>query len=84
MTPPIRRCSASATGAEEDLGRRFDCFVQAIDDADLPDDPDFRAALRSYMEWAVGEVMAYSPRGSQVAPDLPIPHWSWDGRQAMR
>lgn len=75
----------SATGAEEDLGRRFvDCFVQAIDDAELPDAADFRAALRSYMEWAVGEVMAYSPRGSQVPPDLPIPHWSWDGRQATR
>jgi hemoglobin len=73
----------AAQGAEEDLGRRFvDCFVQAIDDAGLPEDPEFRAALRSYMEWAVAEVMGYSPLGSQVPADLPTPRWSWDGRQA--
>src|SRR5712691_10307161 len=37
-------------GAAEDLGARFvACFMQAADDARLPDDPDFRASLRSYM-----------------------------------
>jgi hemoglobin len=74
----------AAQGAEEDLGRRFvACFVQAIDDAGLPEDPDFRAALRSYMESAVAEVMAYSPRGSTVPPALPTPRWSWNGRQTL-
>jgi hemoglobin len=69
-------------GAETDLGRRFvTCFVQAIDDAGLPGDADLRAALRAYMEWAVGEVMSYSPRDSRVAADLPVPRWSWDGLQ---
>ena len=69
-------------GAEEDLGQRFvQCFVRAADDAALPDDADFRAALRSYMEWAVREVLAYSPHDSQVAPGLSVPHWSWDGLQ---
>lgn len=69
-------------GAETDLGERFvTCFVQAIDDAGLPGDGDFRAALRAYMEWAVGEVMSYSPRGSRVATGLPVPRWSWDGPQ---
>jgi hemoglobin len=69
-------------GAETDLGERFvTCFVQAIDDASLPAAADFRAALRAYMEWAVGEVMSYSPRGSHVAPGLPVPRWSWDGLQ---
>ena len=67
-------------GAEVDLGERFvRCFVEAADDAGLPEDAEFRAALRSYMEWAVGEVLAYSPRDSAVPPDLPVPHWSWDG-----
>jgi hemoglobin len=67
-------------GADDDLGERFvACFVQAIDDARLPDDPEFRAALRSYMEWAVGEVLSYSPRGSQVPAELPVPRWSWNG-----
>jgi hemoglobin len=67
-------------GAEEDLGERFiRCFVQAADDASLPGDPEFRAALRSYMTWAVGEVMSYSPAGAQVRSELPVPQWSWDG-----
>jgi hemoglobin len=72
----------SSTGAEDDLGTRFvDCFVRAADDAGLPADPDFRAALRAYMEWAVGEVMKLAPQGSVVPPGLPMPHWSWDGLQ---
>jgi hemoglobin len=72
----------SDTGAMTDLGRRFvDCFVAAADDVDLPDDPEFRAALRAYMEWAVADVMAYAPHGSSVPPGLAMPHWSWDGLQ---
>jgi hemoglobin len=69
-------------GAEADLGERFvTCFVQAADDADLPAGADFRAALRSYMDWAVAEVMSYSPSGSAVPDELPVPRWSWDGLQ---
>ena len=72
---------ANAGGdVDADLGDRFlACFVQAIDDAGLPDDPELRAALRSYMEWATGEVMSYAPEGSVVASDLPMPRWGWDG-----
>ncbi len=67
-------------GAEDDLGARFvACFVQAADDAGLPDDPRFRTALRAYMEWAVGDVMSYSPPGARVAEDLPVPRWGWNG-----
>ncbi len=69
-------------GAVGDIGDRFvTCFVQAADDARLPADPEFRAALRAYMEWAVSEVMAVSPAGSEVAADMTMPHWSWDGLQ---
>jgi hemoglobin len=67
-------------GADEDLGTRFvACFVQAADDAGLPDDPDFRAGLRAYMEWAEGEVLSYSPPESRVTAGLPIPRWGWNG-----
>jgi len=70
-------------GMEGDLGARFvACFVQAADDARLPEDPRFREALRAYMEWAVSEVMSYSPRGSKVASNLPTPHWGWSGLEA--
>jgi hemoglobin len=73
----------AGNGDMGDLGRRFvDCFVAAADDADLPDDADFRSALRSYMEWAVDDVLAYSPEGSTVPGGLPVPRWSWDGLEA--
>jgi hemoglobin len=67
-------------GAQDDLRARFvACFVGAMDDAGLPDDPDFRQCLRAYMEWAVGEVRVYDRPGSTVPADLAVPHWSWDG-----
>jgi hemoglobin len=70
----------AGNGDMTDLGRRFvDCFVAAADDAQLPDDPEFRAALRAYMVWAVDDVLTYSPEGAVVPPDVPMPHWDWDG-----
>jgi hemoglobin len=69
-------------GAPDDMGDRFEaCFVQAMDDAGLPDDPELRAAMRAYMHWATREVNSYSPPGARVEPDLPMPRWSWDGLQ---
>lgn len=69
-------------GSPDEWGDRFEaCFIQAIDDAQLPDDADFRVALRDYMHWATREVNSYSALGTRVAPGQPMPHWSWDGLQ---
>lgn len=63
-----------------DLGRRFvDCFVAALDDAGLPADPEFRAAMRAYMESAVDNVLAYGPRESVMPSAEPMPRWGWAG-----
>jgi hemoglobin len=67
-------------GAGEDYGPRFvACFMQAADDVGLPSDPEFRASLRSYMEWATTDVLSYAPQNSQVPTSLPVPCWSWNG-----
>jgi hemoglobin len=67
-------------GSGPEFGPRFvACFMQAADDVQLPDDPDFRAAIRAYMEWAVREVDSYAPRDSVVPADLSMPRWSWNG-----
>jgi hemoglobin len=72
----------AGNGHMGDLGRRFvECFVQAADDAGLPGDPEFRAALRAYMEWAVADVLAYSPVDATVPAGVAMPHWSWNGLQ---
>lgn len=70
----------AGNGAMDDLGRRFtECFMLAADDAELPDDPEFRTALRAYMEWAVAEMIGH-PAGDQDIPvDMEMPRWSWDG-----
>jgi hemoglobin len=73
----------AGNGDMGDLGERFlDCFVHALDDAGLPADPDFRAAMRAYMRWAVDNVMSYSPEDAVVPSGLALPHWSWDGLQS--
>lgn len=72
----------SGHGDMSDLAGRFvACFVAAADDAGLPDDPGFRAALRAYMEWAVTDVLRFEATADAVPRRLPVPHWSWDGLQ---
>lgn len=73
----------AGNGDMSDLGRRFvDCFARAADDAGLPGDPGFRAALLDYMRWAVDEVLSYSPEDATVPLGLAMPRWSWEGLQA--
>jgi hemoglobin len=73
----------AGNGDMGELGRRFvECFVAAADDAGLPDDPEFRAALRAYMEWAGGEVRSYGADAADVPAGLAMPRWSWDGLES--
>jgi hemoglobin len=70
-------------GEMGDLGERFvRCFEQAMDDAELPGDPQFRAAMSAYMRWAVDDVLVYAPKDAVVPAGEAIPHWGWDGLQA--
>jgi hemoglobin len=70
----------AGNGDMGDLGERFlRCFDAAADDAALPADQDFRAALHAYMRWAVGDVLSYSPHDAVVAPGAAMPRWGWDG-----
>jgi hemoglobin len=70
----------SGNGDMGDLPGRFvECFVRAADDAELPEDADFRTVLRDYMVWAVGEFVAHPDDPSTVPHGLSVPHWSWDG-----
>jgi hemoglobin len=72
----------SGNGDVTDLERRFvECFVQAAGDAGLPDDREFRAALRAYMQWAVVEINAHPEKDAVIPAGLAMPHWSWDGLQ---
>ena len=49
----------------------------AADDADLPADPEFRAALVGYLEWGTRIAMENSQPGTAVVPHAPVPRWGW-------
>jgi hemoglobin len=73
----------AGNGDMGDLGERFvRCFDRAADDAQLPTDPEFRAALHAYMRWAVDDVLTYSDVDAAVPADQAMPRWGWDGLQA--
>ena len=66
-------------GDMTDLGQRFKlCFARAMDDAGLPGDPEFRAAMNAYMRWAVAAVLAPETRDG-ISPRAAMPHWDWAG-----
>jgi hemoglobin len=50
---------------------------RAADDAGLPADPEFRAAIMGYGEWGTRIAMHNSQPGADVPPHAPVPHWGW-------
>jgi hemoglobin len=50
---------------------------KAADDADLPADPEFRAAIMGYAEWGTRLALHNSRPGSDVARRAPVPRWGW-------
>jgi hemoglobin len=50
----------------------------AADDAALPDDAEFRAALVGYLEWGTRLAMHNShPDGDGIVEHAPVPRWGW-------
>jgi hemoglobin len=50
---------------------------RAADDATLPDDPEFRAALVGYLEWGTRLAVSNSQTDAEVAEHAPVPRWGW-------
>jgi hemoglobin len=49
----------------------------AADDAELPDDPDFRSAFVAYVEWGTRLAMHNSQSDAEVFEHAPVPKWGW-------
>jgi hemoglobin len=50
----------------------------ALDDAGLPADPEFRAAVVGYVEWGTRLAMHNSqPDAPGVVEQAPVPRWGW-------
>jgi hemoglobin len=49
----------------------------AADDAQLPDDPEFRSAFMAYVEWGTRLALHNSAPDADVAEHAPVPRWGW-------
>ena len=49
----------------------------AADDAELPDDPEFRSAFVAYVEWGTRLALHNSQPGAEVVQHAPVPRWGW-------
>ncbi|WP_369138433.1 group II truncated hemoglobin [Modestobacter versicolor] len=65
-------------GITEAQRRRWVSLLpDALDEAGLPDDPEFRAAFVGYVEWGTRLALTNSQPGAAVVTDAPVPHWGW-------
>ena len=74
----VRMHSGKGDHAEMDE-RAQDCFAQALDDANIPNDARLRAALKAYFNWAIKAMSAYPGSQRDVPVGLPLGRWSWNG-----
>jgi hemoglobin len=50
---------------------------EAADEAALPADPEFRAAIMGYAEWGSRLAVHNSQPGAAAVPHAPVPRWGW-------
>jgi hemoglobin len=50
---------------------------RAADVADMPADPEFRAAVMGYAEWGSRLAVENSAPDAAPAPHAPVPRWGW-------
>jgi hemoglobin len=62
---------------EQQRRRWVDLMYDAADEADLPADPEFRAAFASYLEWGTRLARQNSQPGADVVRRAPVPRWGW-------
>ncbi len=52
-------------------------LLETADEVGLPDDPEFRSAFVSYIEWGTRIAVINSQPGVQVEAEQPMPKWGW-------
>jgi hemoglobin len=65
-------------GITEQQRRRWvNMIMDAADEVGLPQDPEFRAAFASYIEWGSRLALHNSQPGADVVRSAPMPKWGW-------
>lgn len=70
----------AGNGEHADMDRRArQCFVHALDDAEVADDPELRSTLTEWFEWMTAAMAAHPRSAEDVPAGLPLPVWFWQG-----
>lgn len=62
---------------EQQRKRWMHLLMESADETGLPDDPEFRSALVSYIEWGTRLAVINSKPGEDPSADEPMPKWGW-------
>jgi hemoglobin len=63
---------------EEQRRRWVNLLIDAADEIELPDDPEFRSAFMAYVEWGSRLARINSNQGPSCDPaEEPMPQWGW-------
>lgn len=62
---------------EEHRSRWASLLTQAANEAGLPNDPEFRSAFSSYIEWGSRLAVENSTPGAHPPLHMPMPRWDW-------
>jgi truncated hemoglobin YjbI len=62
---------------EEKRARWVELILRSAQEAGLPDDPEFRSAFASYIEWGSRLALENSQAGAEPPEKMPMPKWDW-------
>ena len=57
--------------------RWLSMLLECADEIGAPNDPEFRSALVSYLEWGTRLAVINSQPGADVNGEAPMPKWGW-------
>jgi hemoglobin len=63
--------------SEQQRSRWMQLLLQCADEVGVPNDPEFRSALVSYLEWGTRLAVINSQPGADLNGDAPMPKWGW-------
>lgn len=64
---------------DEQRQRFVDLYLEAVEEAGLPDDEPFRNAVRSHLEFGsnVAQQNSWAETDADLHPIREVPHWTW-------
>lgn len=62
---------------EEQRQRWMQLLLHCADECAVPDDPEFRSAFVSYLEWGTRLAVVNSRPGADLSGEAPMPAWDW-------